>query len=79
MKFQVRVKPGSSRNLVEASEIGLDVWLRAQPENGKANAALICVLADHFGVSKNKVRIISGQSSRRKSVEIEDLGGPEGT
>ncbi len=64
---------------MEESEIGLDVWLKAQPENGKANVALICVLADHFGVSKNQVRIISGQSSRRKSVEIEDFGGPEGT
>lgn len=71
------MKPGSSRNLVEPTEQGLRVWLRAQPQHGKASWALVCVLADHFGVSKSDVKILKGQTSKNKLVEI--IGGPEGT
>ncbi len=77
MKISVSVKPGSSRNLVEQTEQGLRVWLRAQPQDGKANWALVCVLADHYGVAKSDVKILRGQASKNKLVEI--IGGPEGT
>ena len=77
MKISVSVKPGSSRNLVEQTEQGLRVWLRAQPQDGKANWALVCVLADHYGVAKSDVKILRGQTSKNKLVEI--TGGPEGT
>ncbi len=77
MKISVSVKPGSSRNLVEPTEQGLRVWLRAQPQDGKANWALVCVLADHYGVAKSDVKILRGQASKNKLVEI--IGGPEGT
>ncbi len=77
MKISVSVKPGSSRNLVEQTEQGLRVWLRAQPQDGKANRALVCVLADHYGVAKSDVKILRGQASKNKLVEI--IGGPEGT
>lgn len=77
MKISVSVKPGSSRNLVEQTEQGLRVWLRAQPQDGKANWALVCVLADHYGVAKSDVKILRGQTSKNKLVEI--IGGPEGT
>ncbi len=77
MKISVAVKPGSSKNLVVETGQGLRVWLRAQPDAGKANWALVCVLADHYGVAKSNVRILRGQTSRNKLVEI--TGGPEGT
>ena len=51
--------------------------LRAQPQEGIANWALECVLADYFGVSKSDVKILRGQTSKNKLVEI--IGGPEGT
>ncbi len=79
MRISVSVKPGSSRNQIEQGDQGLTVWLRAQPEDGKANHALVCVLADHFGVAKSSIRILRGESSRKKLVEIEGIGGPEGT
>lgn len=71
MKLKVQVKPQRRQNLVEQTEDGLLVQLKAAPEDGKANAALVCVLADHFGVRKSQVRIVSGQTSRIKLVEIE--------
>ncbi len=77
MKISVSVKPGSSKNQIEETDQGLRVWLRAQPQDGKANWALVCVLADHYGVAKSDVKILRGQASKNKLVEI--IGGPEGT
>lgn len=77
MKISVSVKPGSSKNQIEETDQGLRVWLRAQPQDGKANWALVCVLADHYGVAKSDVKILRGQTSKNKLVEI--TGGPEGT
>jgi uncharacterized protein len=70
VRIEVVVKPGKRVNQVVETAAGLSVNLRAVPENGKANAALICVLADHFKVPKHAVTIASGQTSRRKLVEI---------
>lgn len=72
MKVRVQVKPQRRLNSVQATDDGLMVELRAVPEDGKANAALVCVLADHFNVKKSQVRIISGHTSRIKLVEIEN-------
>ena len=70
MKISVQVKPGARENRVEPIETGLQVHLRARPDNGKANAALVCVLAEHFSVRKSQVTIKSGHRSRSKIVEI---------
>ena len=72
MKVRVQVKPQRRLNSVQATDDGLMVELRAVPEDGKANAALVCVLADHFNVKKSQVHIISGNTSRIKLVEIEN-------
>ncbi len=79
MRISVSVRPGSSKNQIEPDGQGLKVWLRAQPEDGKANHALVCVLAEHYGVAKSAVRILRGEGSRKKLIEIEGFGGPEGT
>lgn len=70
MKISVQVKPGSKQNQVEEGSAGLVVKLKAPPVDGKANSALICVLAEHFGVRKSDVEILHGQAGRRKLVEI---------
>ena len=77
MIVQVRVKPGSKKgDQVVESPPYLDVFLREKPIDGRANQALIAILAKHCSVNKESVRIVSGSSSRIKLVEI---GGPEGT
>ncbi len=77
VRISVNVKPGSSKNLVEETDQGLRVWLRAQPQDGKANWALVCVLAEHYGVAKSEIKILTGHTSKGKLVEV--IGGPEGT
>lgn len=76
MRITVRAKPGSKKGpLVELSEDGtLTVFMQERAVDGAANDALIAMLAKHYGVSKSKVTIESGFTSRIKriSVEIED-------
>jgi uncharacterized protein len=69
----VRVKPNARQ--AKATRLGDGSWLlhlKAPPQDGKANAELIALLAQEFGVAKAQVRIRSGQTARTKRVEIDD-------
>ncbi len=48
--------------------------VHAPPQKGKANEALIELLANYFSVPKSSVRIIRGQTGRRKLIEIDSIG-----
>lgn len=52
----------------------LSVRVTAAPEGGKANAAVCEVLAKALGVPKSAVRVVRGDTSRHKSVEVEGVG-----
>ncbi len=70
--MKVRVKPGSKKELVrELSEGEFEVRVCAPPERGRANERLIELVAEHFGVSKSRVRIVRGERSREKLLEID--------
>lgn len=53
----------------------LKVTVTAAPEDGKANAAVIALLAKEWGVAKTAISVVSGATDRRKLVEIR--GQPE--
>ena len=68
----MRVHPKASRNQVEGfNDDVLVVKVAAVPEKGKANQALIELLAETLGIAKRKVKILRGQSSRDKQVTID--------
>jgi uncharacterized protein (TIGR00251 family) len=69
MRVSILVVPNAERNEV-VEEDHLKVYVRAPPVKGKANEAVIEVLAEFFGVKKSDIRIISGERSREKVVEI---------
>jgi hypothetical protein len=71
MIVKIKVIPGApeSQIFVIAPD-QLKVKLVSRPEKGKANKELVELLADHFGVAKSCVRILHGEHSREKSVEI---------
>ncbi len=73
MRITVRVKPGSKKGpLVEASDDGsLTVFLQQRAVDGAANEGLVEILAKHFGVSKSRVTIEAGFTSRIKRVEVD--------
>lgn len=74
-KVSVRVKPGSKKGpLVEANENGeLVVYVRERAVDGKANDAVIKILAKHFSVAKSQVAIAHGQQSRQKLIKITEV------
>ena len=76
MKKQVKVKPNSKNQSIEEAEDGsLTVHLKSPPVDGKANEELIQILSKKFNVSKSRIIIKSGLSSRNKLVEIDDGWG----
>lgn len=68
--IRVRVIPKAGKNSVERFGDGLKVRLAAPPAGGKANAALVKLLAEHFNLKKSRVTIMAGQKSRDKLVRI---------
>lgn len=72
IRISVRVKPKSKQQRLEETADG--VWivhLKSPPVDGKANAELVSVISEKFGVKKSQVRIKSGFSNPNKIVEIE--------
>jgi uncharacterized protein (TIGR00251 family) len=70
LKIGIKVIPRSSREEIVKTDEGYLVRVKAQPQEGKANEAVIKLVAEHFGVTRSQVRITSGLSGRNKIVEI---------
>jgi len=72
MKIQVKVKPSSKTEEVSQEGDSFIVKAKEPPKEGKANQAVIKLLAEHFGVPQSQVRIVSGFRSRNKVIEVAD-------
>ncbi len=76
MKISIKVITNAKQNEVVQDFVDLagvrmlKVRVNQPPEEGRANKAVIELLAKHFKVKKNAVDIISGETSRNKIVEI---------
>jgi len=83
IRLRLKVQPKARRNLIvgvgpDRDGPALKVAVNAPPEDGKANAAVIALLAEAFDVAKAAVSVVTGATDRRKLVEIRgnsrDLG-----
>jgi uncharacterized protein (TIGR00251 family) len=71
MKISVHVTPRSGKNeVICTGDRSYRVRITASPVEGKANDMLIEVLAGYFHKPKRNLSIVSGESGRRKIVEI---------
>ena len=72
--LRVKVTPRSAKSEVVGTMADgtLKVRIAAAPERGKANEELITVLAEHFGVERSAVRIVSGHAAALKLVRIDE-------
>jgi uncharacterized protein len=61
---------GETRKLPNGDE-QLVVYVTASPEDGKANEAMIRLLAKHLGVATSRLTIVRGQTNRNKLVRVE--------
>jgi hypothetical protein len=77
LRLLVKVVPGAGREGI-AGWMGdrLKLKVTAPPEKGKANEAVVDLLAETLGVPRARVRIVSGGSSPFKTVEA-DIPDPE--
>lgn len=73
MKIKVRVMPNSAREEVVKQGDEYVVRVKVPPQQGKANEAVIKLIAAHLQVPKSTVMIISGLSGRNKIVEIKGM------
>lgn len=73
-RVHVRVKPGSRKGpLVRTAADGtLEVHVRAPAIDGQANKAAVALLAEHYGVPRSAVRLVSGAGSRYKRFDIDN-------
>ena len=72
--LDVKAAPGSGRNAVVGVHGGrLKVAVTAQPEKGKANEAIVRVLARQFGLRRSQVSVSSGETSRDKWIRLEGI------
>ena len=60
---------------VYAGGVALKLGINAAPEDGKANAAVVALLAKHLSVAKAAISVAAGAKDRRKLVDIR--GHPE--
>lgn len=71
MRIYVSVKPNSGPDRIEKlDDVHYKAWVSAPAKQGKANDAIIAVLAEYFNVSKSRVSIHFGKTGRDKIIDI---------
>lgn len=68
--IQVRVVAKASKNAVIKFGGALKAYITAPPQNGKANKALVGLLAKHLNLKKSQLSIIKGEKSKDKLIKI---------
>jgi hypothetical protein len=81
LRVEVRLTPRASRDAIDGEKLLSDgrsvlaARVRAVPEDGRANAALLRLIAETCGIAAGKVSLVAGAASRLKSIRIE--GDPD--
>jgi len=70
-RLSVRVTPGARVELLEIADGRLQAKVRAKPEDGKANAAVLKLLASALEIAPSRLELIAGATSREKRFQID--------
>ncbi len=69
--LELTVRPRGRRNRVGPVRAGrLVVEVTAPPDSGRANEAVVELLAEELGVRRRQVELLRGQTSRKKTVRV---------
>ena len=71
--IKIKVIPNAKKNKVVESEGLFKVYVNAPAVDGKANKALLAVLSEYFNIRKGSIKIVRGEKSREKVVEVNTL------
>lgn len=70
----VHAQPGARKNAIVGEHAGrLKVAVTQAPEKGKANQAIVEVLAASLGLKRSQIALVSGETSPRKKFLIRDI------
>ena len=72
MRVRVEVKPNSKSPGIEVAAGYLIVRVKEPPKEGKATEAVLRAVAAHYGVPFRDVQLVSGATSRHKTLELPD-------
>lgn len=74
VRLSVKVQPGSSKNRILGETAGeWKIAVTAPPVDGRANAAVVELLAARLGVARSAVRLVRGDTGRRKVIEVSGI------
>ncbi|WP_255484281.1 DUF167 domain-containing protein [Granulicella sp. 5B5] len=74
----VRVHPGAKRDAVTGTHDGaVKIALTSPPVDGRANEALVAFVAKRLGVARGQVTLLTGASSRMKTLRVVGLSAEE--
>lgn len=69
-RLALRVTPGARSEGVELGEGVVLIKVRTKPADGKANAAVIDLLAQALGIARSRIELLRGSTGRDKLVQI---------
>jgi uncharacterized protein (TIGR00251 family) len=65
-----KVSVSFHKDFIELRDDHIEIGIRAKPVKGEANLEIVKKIAKHLGISKSNVRIIAGEKSREKVIEV---------
>lgn len=71
-RLAVKVTPGARMEALEIVDSRLLAKVRAKPEDGKANVAVLNLLARALGIAASRLRLLRGATSREKLFQLDD-------
>lgn len=71
VRVEIKVIPNASRNHIALKDDQLRAWVTVPPEKGKANKAVIKLVAKAWALPKTSLSVTTGATSRNKSLNIE--------
>ena len=78
VRLHLRVKPGGHADRLLGPHAGaLKLEVRAAPDRGRANDAVVRLLAEALGVGRSQVEVIAGAAARDKVVSVSGLSAVE--
>jgi uncharacterized protein len=69
-ELRIRVVPGAKVERVAVENSVLKIWVRTAPEDGKANKAVVALLARILSLPVGNIQIAKGHTSRDKRVQL---------
>ena len=73
MFLKIKAFPNSKENIINRKSCDkLEVHVRAKPERGLANSAIIALVAEFFNCSAKEIRLIKGHTGRSKIIDVPD-------